>query len=26
MTDEMLEWQTAKLLELETRRDAHVVY
>src|SRR5882724_6493794 len=26
MTDEMLQWQTAKLLELETRRDAHVVY
>jgi len=26
MTDEMLEWQTAKLLELETRRDAHVVF
>src|SRR2546426_36663 len=26
MTDEMLEWQTARLLELETRRDAHVVY
>jgi DNA ligase-1 len=26
MTDEMLEWQTAKLLELETRREAHVVY
>jgi len=26
MTDEMLEWQTAKLLELETRRDAYVVY
>ena len=26
MTDEMLEWQTAKLLELETRRDAQVVY
>jgi DNA ligase-1 len=26
MTDEMLEWQTSKLLELETRRDAHVVY
>ena len=26
MTDEMLEWQTAQLLELETRRDAHVVY
>ena len=25
MTDEMLEWQTAKLLELETRRDPHVV-
>src|SRR5438046_8028874 len=25
MTDEMLEWQTAKLLELETRRDGHVV-
>jgi DNA ligase-1 len=26
MTDEMLEWQTAKLLELETRRETHVVY
>jgi DNA ligase-1 len=26
MTDEMLEWQTAKLLELEIRRDGHVVY
>jgi len=26
MTDEMLEWQTAKLLELATRRDAHVVH
>src|SRR5437867_8922806 len=26
MTDEMLEWQTAKLLELETRRDGHVVH
>jgi DNA ligase-1 len=26
MTDEMLAWQTARLLELETRRDAHVVY
>ncbi len=26
MTDEMLEWQTGKLLELETRREAHVVY
>ncbi len=26
MTDEMLEWQTAKLLELETRRDTYVVY
>jgi len=26
MTDEMLAWQTAKLLELETRRETHVVY
>jgi DNA ligase-1 len=26
MTDELLEWQTAKLLELETRRETHVVY
>jgi len=26
MTDKMLEWQTAKLLELETRRDTYVVY
>ena len=26
MTDEMLDWQTAKLLELETRRELHVVY
>jgi len=26
MTDEMLEWQTAKLLGLETRREAHVVH
>jgi ATP-dependent DNA ligase I len=26
MTDEMLAWQTKKLLELETTRDAHVVY
>src|SRR5436309_882644 len=26
MTDEMLEWQTAKLLELETRHDGHVVH
>jgi len=26
MTDEMLEWQTAKLLELETRSDGHVVH
>jgi len=26
MTDEMLDWQTAKLLELETRREPHVVY
>jgi DNA ligase-1 len=26
MTDEMLEWQTAKLLELETSRDGHVVH
>ena len=26
MTDAMLEWQTAKLLELEERTDGHVVY
>ena len=26
MTDEMLPWQTAKPLELETRRDGHVLY
>jgi DNA ligase-1 len=26
MTDEMLAWQTAKLLELETGRDGHVVH
>ncbi len=26
MTDEMLEWQTAKLLGLETQREAHVVH
>jgi DNA ligase-1 len=26
MTDAMLAWQTEKLLELETRRDAHTVY
>jgi DNA ligase-1 len=26
MTDEMLAWQTTKLLELETRRDGHTVY
>jgi len=26
MTDEMLEWQTAKLLELETAREGHVVH
>jgi len=26
MTDVMLEWQTAKLLELEERTDGHVVY
>ena len=26
MTDEMLAWQTAKLLELEARRETHVVY
>src|SRR5438132_6900157 len=26
LTDEMLEWQTAKLLELETRHDGHVVH
>src|SRR2546430_14818069 len=25
MTDEMLEWQTAELVELETRRDGHPV-
>ena len=25
LTDAMLEWQTKKLLELETRRDRHVV-
>ena len=26
MTDEMLAWQTKRLLELETHRDAHTVY
>jgi DNA ligase-1 len=26
MTDELLAWQTERLLELETRRDAHTVY
>ena len=26
MTDEMLEWQTERFLELETHRDEHVVY
>jgi DNA ligase-1 len=26
MTDEMLSWQTERLLELETHRDAHTVY
>jgi DNA ligase-1 len=26
MTDAMLEWQTERLLELETHRDGHVVY
>lgn len=26
MTDEMLEWQTKRFLELETHRDDHVVY
>ena len=26
MTDEMLEWQTKRFLELETHRDGHVVY
>src|SRR3989449_8705344 len=26
MTDEMLAWQTTKLLELETSRDPHTVY
>jgi DNA ligase-1 len=26
MTDAMLAWQTERLLELETRRDAHTVY
>ena len=26
MTDEMLEWQTKRFLELETHRDRHVVY
>src|SRR5207237_2519814 len=26
MTDEMLAWQTERLLELEERRDSHTVY
>jgi len=26
MTDEMLAWQTERLLEIETHRDAHTVY
>src|SRR5689334_7169356 len=26
LTDAMLEWQTEKLLELETHRDRHIVY
>jgi DNA ligase 1 len=26
MTDEMLDWQTKKLLELEVARDGHIVY
>ncbi|MBT8206859.1 MAG: ATP-dependent DNA ligase, partial [Acidimicrobiia bacterium] len=26
MTDEMLEWQTARFLELETHREGHVVH
>lgn len=26
LTDDMLAWQTQKLLELEVSRDAHVVY
>lgn len=26
LTDEMLQWQTEKLLALETHRDAHTVY
>jgi len=26
LTDEMLAWQTAKFLELEIGRDAHIVY
>ena len=26
MTDSMLEWQTARFLELETHRDGHVVF
>ena len=26
MTDEMLDWQTRKLLELEVARDGHTVY
>ena len=26
MTDEMLRWQTARFLELEERRDGHIVY
>lgn len=26
MTDEMLQWQTSRFLELETHRDGHIVY
>jgi len=26
LTDEMLEWQTARFLEIEDRRDGHVVH
>jgi DNA ligase-1 len=26
MTDEMLAWQTERFLELETRREGHIVY
>ena len=26
LTDETLEWQTGRFLELETRRDGHIVY